>query len=376
MRPFFKIVCSTSIATVMGLTAASAIAQTTTSAEPVRIGFTSATKTLLGSQMLKGAQYAATQINASGGILGRKVELVVYDTALNPAEGSNVAQRLVTENKVKFVAGEISSTVAFAMTPIFKRADVLFMAGIPKHPDITAKGYDKLFRLNSTTAMDALALKPILDARYSGKKVALLNENTDFGLDGRKHLQAIFNMPGQIVFDETYDVTQADFSALVTNMRRSKADVLCITGTNPEHYGNVIRMAAEIGFKPSICLMPGILYPGALKITGPAAEGAVSADIYVPSLDNPINKTFVEGYKKAQGDEPDKGVEIGYESIHLLAAGMAAAKTTDDPGKVAVALKAGTWQTPRGQLHFSKDGQANGVYSQLIVRGGRIAINN
>lgn len=376
MRPFLKIVCLAATSTVMGLTAAPVMAQTGVGAEPVRVGFTSATKTLLGSQMLKGAQYAAAQINASGGILGRKIELVVYDTALNPAEGSNVAQRLVTENKVKFVAGEISSTVAFAMIPIFKRANVLFMAGIPKHPDITAKGYDKLFRLNSTTEMDAQALKPVLEARFSGKKVALLDENTDFGLDGRKHLQAIFNKPGQIAFDETYDVTQADFSGLVANMRRSKADVLCISGTNPEQYGNVIRMAAEIGFKPSICLMPGILYPGALKITGPAAEGAMSADIYVPSLDNPINKAFVEGYKKAQGNEPDKSVAIGYESITLLAAGMVAAKTTDDPGKVAAALKAGTWQTPRGQLHFSKDGQANGAYTQLIVRDGRIAINN
>ncbi|NPC57916.1 ABC transporter substrate-binding protein [Caenimonas soli] len=365
----------TAAAVTMALIAGTASAQAASNAEPIKIGFTSATKTLLGSQMLKGAQYATTQLNAAGGVLGRKVELVVYDTALNPAEGSNVAQRLVTENKVKFVAGEVSSTVAFAMIPTFKRAGVLYMAGIPKHPDVTTKGYDRLFRLNSTTEMDARALKPVLIARFPGKKVALFNENTDFGLDGRKHLKAIFNEPGQIVFDETYDISQSDFNAVVTNMRRSKADVLCITGTNPEHYGNVIRMAAEIGFKPSICLMPGILYPGALKITGPAAEGAVSADIYVPSLDNPVNKAFVEGYKKAHGDEPDKSVAIGYESITLLAAAMIAAKTAEDPGKVAEVLKAGTWQTPRGGVRFAQDGQANGAYALLTVRDGRIAVS-
>lgn len=341
--------------------------------EPIKIGFTSATKTLLGSQMVKGAQYAVSTINAQGGVMGRKIDLIVYDTALSPAEGSNIAQRLITENKVKFVAGEVSSTVAFAMIPTFKKAGVLYMAGVPKHPDITANGYDKLFRLNSTTKMDADAIRSTLVSRYGTKKVALLDENSDFGLDGRKNLQAIFDKPGQIVFDETYDVTQSDFSAIVTNMRRSNAEVLCITGTNPEHYGNVIRMAAEIGFKPSICLMPGILYPGALKITGPAAEGAISADIYVPGIDNPVNKAFVEGYRKAQnGADPDKSVAIGYESIALIADAMKAAKNTDDPAKVAEALRSQTWKMPRGDLTFAKDGQANGAYTLLVVKGGQI----
>lgn len=343
------------------------------SAEPLKIGFTSATKTLLGSQMVKGAQYAAATINEQGGVLGRKVELVVYDTALSPAEGSNIAQRLVTENKLKFIAGEVSSTVAFAMIPTFKKAGVLYMAGVPKHPDITGNGYDRLFRLNSTTQMDADAIRPTLTARFGNKKVALLDENSDFGLDGRKNLQSVFNKPGQIVFDETYDVTQSDFSALVTNMKRSNADVLCITGTNPEHYGNIIRMAAEIGYKPSICLMPGILYPGALKITGAAAEGAISADIYVPSIDNPVNKAFVDGYRKANGGaDPDKSVAIGYESITLIADAMKIAKTTDDPAKVAQALRSQTWKMPRGDLTFAKDGQANGAYTLLVVRDGRI----
>ena len=350
--------------------ATSSVAQ---AAEPLKIGYTSSPKTLLGSQMLKGAQYAVASLNAEGGVLGRQIELISYDTALSPAEGSSIAQRLVTENKVKFVAGESSSTVAFAMIPAFRKAGVLFMAGLPKHPDVTANGYDRLFRLNSTTQMDADAIRPALLSRFAGKKVALLNENSDFGLDGRKQLRAIFDKPGQIIFDETYDVSQSDFSALVTNMRRSKAEVLCITGTNPESYGNVIRMAAEIGFKPSVCLMPGILYPGALKITGPSAEGALSADIYVPTLDNPLNVAFVQGYRKVQGSDPDKSVAVGYESITVLAAAMVAANSTDDAGKVAQALKTGTWQTPRGKLTFAKDGQANGAYTLLTVRNGQIA---
>jgi branched-chain amino acid transport system substrate-binding protein len=342
--------------------------------EPIKIGFTSATKTLLGSQLYKGAQYAADTINAEGGVLGRKIELIVYDTALNPSEGANVAQRLVNENKVKFVAGEVSSTVAFAMIPVFKKNGVLFMAGLPKHPDVTNGSYDRLFRLNSTTAMDVNAIRSTLTEKFGNKKVALLNENSDFGLDGRKNLRGIFNKPGQIVFDETYDVTQSDFSGLVANIRRSKADVLCITGTTPEHYGNVIRMAAEIGFKPNICLMPGILYPEALKITGPTVEGAVSADIYVPALDNPVNKRFVEGYRKLHKADPDKSVAVGYESILLLANAMTAARTADDPAKVADALRATTWKTPRGDLKFEKNGQANGAYSLLTVRNNQIQI--
>jgi branched-chain amino acid transport system substrate-binding protein len=356
-----------------GLSLAVAFAGAVAQTEPLKIGYTSSPKTLLGSQMLKGAQYAVATLNAQGGVMGRKIDLVTYDTALSPVEGSNIAQRLVTENKVKFVAGESSSTVAFAMIPVLKKAGVLFMAGLPKHPDVTANGYDRLFRLNSTTQMDAEAIKPVLTSKFAGKRVALLNENSDFGLDGRKHLRAIFDKPGQVIFDETYDLAQSDFSGLVTNMRRVNAEVLCITGTNPESYGNIIRMAAEIGYKPSICLMPGILYPGALKITGPAAEGAISADVYVPTLENPTNAAFVQGYRKATGADPDKSVAIGYETIAVLAAAMTAAGTTEDPAKVAEKLKSQSWTTPRGAITFTPQGQANGAYTILTVRNGQIA---
>jgi branched-chain amino acid transport system substrate-binding protein len=340
----------------------------------VNIGVPSATKTLLGSQLVKGAQYAADKINSEGGVLGKKINLIIYDTALSPAEGANIAQRLAVQDKVKFVAGEVSSTVAFAMMPTFRKAGILFMAGVPKHPDVTATGYDRLFRLNSTTQMDVNAFKPELVRRFGDRKIALLNENSDFGLDGRKNLEAVFAKPGQVVFNETYDVTQSDFNGLVANMRRSNAGALCITGTNPEQYGNIVRMAAEVNFKPAICLMPGILYPGALKIIGPASEGAISADIYVPSLDNPLNKTFVEGYRKKHNADPDKSVAIGYEGVALLAQAMVAAKTVDDAGKVAQTLHGRSWQTPRGTLSFGKDGQATGAYSILTVKNGKIEI--
>lgn len=339
---------------------------------PVKIGFPGAHKVFIGAQLLKGAQLATAMINEKGGVLGgRKIELVVYDTGFSPAEGVSAVQRLITENGVKLITGELASTVAYAEIPVIRAANALFMPSLPKHPGITKTGYDKIFRVNSTTQMDIDAFRPILLERFADKKVALITENGEAWIDSRNSLRAIFNKPGQIVFDDLYELQQGDYTALVTNAKRSGAEMMCVTGTTPEHYANIIRAAGEIGFRPQICLVPGILFPGAVDIAGEAMEGAVSADVYVPNLDNPANKEFVAAFQKTHRAKPDKGVALGFESIWVLAQAVDKAKG-DDPAAVAKVIRETTWQVPRGEVRYSEDGQASTKHYVMTVKKGRI----
>lgn len=341
--------------------------------QPVKIGFPGAHKVFIGAQLLKGAQLAARMINEEGGVLdGRPIELVVYDTGFSPAEGVNAVQRLINEDGVMLITGELSSTVAYAEIPIIQTAGALFMPSLPKHPGITRTGYDRIFRVNSTTGMDIDAFRPILLERFGDKSIALITENSEAWIESRKGLREIFDRPGQIVFDDLYELQEGDYTALVTNVRRSGAEVLCITGTTPEHYANIIRSAGEIGYRPHICLVPGILFPGAVDIAGEAMEGAVSADVYVPNLDNDMNRKFVAAYEAAHGTKPDKGVALGFESIWVLAKAVDMAGTAEDTAAIAEVIRNTTWEMPRGTVEYDEYGQASSRHYVMTVKDGKI----
>ena len=342
------------------------------SGQPVRIGVLMPTKSLVGKQGHQGAVLAAEMINADGGILaGRKIELVVYDTNFQPAEGVSAAQRLLNQDKIKFIAGEISSTVALAVVQLAQANGALFMAAVPKHPDVTASGYDRVFRLNSTTSMDAKDFDTVLTQQVKPAKVAILAENSDFGRLTIANMRKLFS--DKVVAAETYEMTQNDFSTLVTKVKGSGADLLCIAGSNMEQYGNILRLTQELKLDAKRCLMPGILNSEGVRVAGAAAEGAFSADIYVPSLDNALNKRFVAAYQEKFKVTPEKIELLGFESIWLIAKAMQKAGTADDTAKVAKLLHDEKWETPRGQLTFDKNGQAqSGPLINLSVKNGKL----
>ena len=354
------------LATMLAALAAGAQAQAS-----VKIGLIAPTKTLVGKQLLQGAQVASELVNADGGILGsRKVELVTYDTAFQPNEGVAVTQRLLTQDGVKVIVGEISSTVALAVLQLVRAANAVFIAAVPKHPDVTKSGYDKAFRLNSTTEMDAEFITA-LKADPNVKKVAVIAENSDFGRATIDQLKA--QLGSRVVMADTYEMTQSDFSTLVTKAKAAGADTVCVAGSNMEQYGNILRLEDEMKLDARRCVMPGILNSRGVQIAGKGGEGAFSADIYVPTMQNPMNKRFVAAYEAKFKETPEKIEELGFESVWLAAQAMQKAGTADDTAKIAQALHVNTWDTPRGRVSFDATGQASaGALLKLVVKGGKL----
>ncbi len=337
----------------------------------IRIGLISPSKSLVGKQLLQGAELAADLVNADGGVLGgRKLKLVPYDTAFQPNEGVSSAQRLITQDGVKIIVGEVSSTVGLAVLQVARASNVLFIAAVPKHPDLTKSGYDKVFRLNSTTEMDGEFLAE-LGADTKVQKIAIIAENSDFGratVDGMKA-----RMGSRVVMAETYEMNQSDFSTLVTKAKASGADTVCVAGSNMEQYGNILRLQDELRVAARRCVMPGILNSKGVQIAGKGAEGAFSADIYVPTLPGALNKRFVDAYVAKYKETPEKIEMLGFESVWLTAMAIAKAGTSDDVTRLAQTLRGNTWQTPRGAVKFDAAGQASsGGLIPLSVTGGKL----
>lgn len=353
--------------------AQAAITLPAAAAEDFPIGLIMPIKTILGQQSVDAAGIAVDMINENGGVLdGRKIKLVVYDDNYSAPEGAAAAQRLIDQDNVKFMGGNYSSTVALAIIAVAQAADALYMAAMPKSTDVAKTGYKAAFQLNTTAEEDGAALKRIFE-KVAPKTVAYVGENTDFGRQFGDFVKVLTEEAGgQVVYSDFYDTKQSDFNSLVTLAKASGADTFVTMGGVVEQYANVVRTAADLGYKPrNIILGPGTMNNNAIKLAGEAAEGALSVDIYLPSFDNPLNEKFVAAYKAKFGVEPEKTEMLSFETVWLIASAINKAGT-DDVATVARTLLENSWETPRGTIRFADNGRVDASASIVTIKDGKI----
>lgn len=341
---------------------------------PIKIGLLMPLKSVIGRQGQQGADLAAEMLNEQGGLPGgRKIELVAYDTNFSAVEGVSAAQRLINQDKVQFIAGEISSTPALAVLQIARASNALYMVAVPKHPDITKSGYGRVFRLDTTLDGDAGYTDRYLDEKIKPQKLALVAENSDYGrysIDSAKK-----HFGGRFVAGETFELTQNDFTTLMSKVKASGADTVCVVAGKPEQAAAALRAMSTLGLQARRCMAMGVLNAQSVQLAGDAAEGAFGSDIYTATLANPLNEQFVKRFRAKYGNTPEKIEELGFESVWLVGKAIAAAGTATDTEKVADVLHKGTWPTPRGDVSFDQGGQALAKrYVDFVVKGGKLIV--
>lgn len=336
--------------------------------DPVKIGFLVPIRTMLGEQASVAAEVAVEMINADGGVLdGRPLELIPYDDGNSPVESVSGVQRLIDAEGVNIILGPYGSTQALAVLPVASAEEVLYLPVASKHPDTTASGYDKLFRFNSTVAMDGEILSKYMQD-LDPEAIAFIGDNNETGRAYLSGLRSFFpdDPDNRVVFDQFYDSSSSDFSGIVTSAKASGADTLYLAGINVEQYGNVLRVAKELNWTPeNIILAPGILNARAVEIADGGAEGAISTDIYVPSIETDMNARFVAAYEERVGYQPEKLEMLWFEGVIALAQAIETAGTAEDVDAIAEVMHTDTFETPRGDLNFDETGQA--LSSPFIV---------
>jgi len=359
------------IALLSALTVAAS--QTMAQTGPIKIGVLMPLKSVIGKQGAQGAELAAELINEQGGVLGRRVELVVYDSNFSAVEAVSAAQRLINQDKVQFIAGEIGSTPALAVLQVARAANVLFMISVPKHPDLTKSGYGRVFRLNTTLDEDATYFDTWLQNKVKPKKLIIVAENTDYGRYTIESSKKRFG--AQYGGAELFEQTQNDFTTVMTKVKASGADVACIVAGKPEQAAAALKAMAQLGVQAQRCTAVGVLNAQSVALAGNAAEGAFGADIYSAEGRAPVNQLFVKRFQAKHGNRPEKIEALGFEAVWLVAKGIAAAGTATDTEKVASALHQGTFQTPRGEIRFDQGGQAQArQYIHFVVKDGKLLV--
>lgn len=361
-----KIVC-------LGLAAAFiASAFTAASAQPVRIGFHAPLTGLAasdGKTAHQGAELAVEQINARGGIAGRKIELVVQDDQTKAEQAVPLANKFVGDGLKLVISGSYSGPTR-AAAGVFQQAKIPYISSYAIHPDITRTG-NFVFRTSFTGEIQGKAAAKLIGVGLKQKKVTLITLNNDFGQSlaaGFKEVAASFGLT--IASEYTYAMADRQFGSIVASVKRDAPDVLYISG----YFFNGGPLVAQLragGVTAQIVGTEGFDTHNFITIAKDAAEGVIITTSLDRDSTQPEMKAFVEQYEK-RFNVPSEMVAASTHTAVLIAAAAMTAAGTDDAGKIRTAIAATKdFPAATGRITFNALGEVYKAAQIQVVKAGK-----
>jgi len=294
----------------------------------------------LGEFAQMGIQLAAEEINAAGGVLGRKIELVMEDS-VNPQTGSAKAERLIERDKVAMIIGEISSATALAIGQVANRTKTVFINTGANSDALRGESCNPfMFHIEAANSMMVRAVGQYLKSEnmIQGKKWYSLTADYAFGHDlFRVAKQFVSENGGEFVGEELVPTDATDFSPYLLKIRQARPDVVA-SNLAGNQITNFIKQYAEYGLDFPIC---GFGFDTA--VAWGAGEGNFSGIwplIWHHLVDTPASKKFVEGFKAKFGKLPENQAWGDYNALKIVAQSFEELKSTD-PQKLAEHLRKG-----------------------------------
>ncbi len=328
----------------------------------------------IGEQMKRGAVMAVEDINAKGGVLGKKLALEIADDACDPKQAVAAANDVVRK-KVVFVAGHYCSSSSIPASAVYNEAGILQMTPASTNPALTddaaKKGWNNVFRVcGRDDAQGAVAGKHLAD-HYKGKKIAIIHDKTAYGKGLADETKKAANKLGATeAMYEAINQGDKDFSALVSKMKQANIDVIYFGGYQTEA-GLIVRQSRDQGLKATLIGGDALVTEEFWKITGPAGEGTLMT--FAPDPRKvPAAKAVVDKFT-AQGYNPEGYTLYTYAAIQAFAAAAEKNKSLklDD---LSTALHAMTIPTVIGPLSWDKKGDITDPnYVFYIWKAGKYA---
>ena len=377
MRFEFKVL---SASVLLSFAAASAYA-----ADPIKIGvagpYTGGSSSM-GVSMRDGVRLAAEEINKSGGVLGRQIQLVERDDEAKNERGVQIAQELINKEKVAATVGYINTGVALASQRFYQDAKIPVFNNVAtgsvithqfKAPEFT-ESY--VFRNAAHDMIQAPMIVEEAVGRRGFKKVAILADSTNYGQLGREDLEKALTAKGiKPVAVEKFNIKDVDMTAQLLKAKEAGAEAVLTYGIGPE-LAQIANGMTKLGWKVPIIGSWTLSMANYIDNSGKNGDGAIMPQTFIQDPNTPKRKAFIDAYLakfKPKNDRIDSPVSAaqGYDSIYLLAAAFKQAGSTDGV-KVREALE--NLQTPvEGVVMtydkpFTKDDH-DAITANLVVMG-------
>ncbi|HTB21982.1 MAG TPA: ABC transporter substrate-binding protein [bacterium] len=324
-----------------------------------------------GQTTHEGIVMAVEQINAAGGIKGKKVVLITEDDQGKPEQAALVAEKLLTEDQVHALIGEVASSNSLAVAPIAQRAQIPMISPSSTNAKVTEQG-DFIFRVCFIDSFQGkVAAKFAFNSLKARTAAVFRDEKSDYSLGLADVFTREFEAAGgKIVADKAYMGGDVDFKAQLTSLRDAKPDLIYVPGYYSE-VGLIARQARAIGLKQPLLGGDGWESEELYKIGGAALENCYFTNHCAPDSPDKVVRDFVAAYEARWKHEPGALAMLGYDAVNVLAAAIARAPDLRGPS-LRDALAA-TKDFPGVTGSISMDADRNAVKSAVIlqIKGGR-----
>jgi branched-chain amino acid transport system substrate-binding protein len=288
-----------------------------------------------GQSTHNGIMMAADEVNAAGGINGRKVKILSEDDQSKQEEAANAVTKLISQNNVVAVLGEVASSASIAAAPICQSNKVPMITPSSTNDEVTRKG-DYIFRICFTDSYQGEYQAVFADQWCSmnnkPKSVAmLLDVKSDYSQGLAKVLTAKFTaLGGKIVGTQSYANGDSDFRSQLTAIKATNPSLLYVPGYYTD-IGQIATQARDLGITVPILGGDGWESPKLIEIGGKALEGCFYTNHYFYGDPAPVVANFVQKYKDRYGQTPDSLAALGYDAMKTLADAMKRASKLDGP---------------------------------------------
>ncbi len=355
------------VVTAVLLVTAPALAQ-----ETIKIGFfapITGPAAADGASAQHAVELAVKEVNAAGGIRGKKVELIVYDDRFSPQEAVAIANKLIEKDQVAGVVSGSYSGPTRVTAPIFAKAGVPMVAGYAVHPDVTKAG-ESNFRNGFLGEVEGGAAGEYAVKVLKSKTPAVIYMDNDFGREiSAGFIKRAEKLGATIVARQVYKFPgEKDFRPFLTRIKEAKPDLIFAAGYYNEA-ALIVRQAKELGITVQILGEEGFDSPKFIELAGKDAEGVIIATNLDRDDPRPVVQNFLKNYKQAYNYDPDMVGASSYDAFKVLVAAIEKAGT-DRKAVIKALMETRDYNGLTGKLtRFVKGEVIKPVQFQIVKDG-------
>ncbi|MGA2514990.1 MAG: ABC transporter substrate-binding protein [Thermodesulfobacteriota bacterium] len=314
-------------------------------------------------------EIAMEEINAKGGVKGKKIVLVFEDSQGKPEVARSIAEKLIDVKKQPVIFGEYSSSCSKAIAAVAEERKTPYLVVTGATDDITQQNYKYVFRLNPTNAYYASGLISFFKEVVKPMSIAILYESSDFGTSGAEDMvKQAEKFPMKVLTKEQYEKGAVDFKPILSKVKSEKPDVIYMVSYVMDA-SLLMRQIKELRIDAKLYAggAAGFAIPEFIQSAKEAAEYVVTATLWSPQVVYPGAKEFAEKYKKLYQDYPSYHGAEAYSALYIIKDVLTRAKSWTPDG-IRVAMKGTNMVTAFGPIRFEdKAGYTNQNFMDTLV---------
>ncbi|MBI4516018.1 MAG: ABC transporter substrate-binding protein [Deltaproteobacteria bacterium] len=339
-------------------------------ADEIRIGeygsLTGGTATF-GTSTHEGVLLALTEINAGGGLLGKRVTVITEDDQSKPEEAVTAVLKLIKQNQVVAVVGEVASSRSLAAAPVCQANKIPMLSPSSTNPKVTQVG-DYIFRACFIDPFQGSTMAKFAINTLKVRRLAILTDTkNDYSVGLTQFFRdTVKSLGGEIVAEESYGEGDIEFKAQLTAIKAVNPEAIYVPGYYTE-CALIARQARELGLTATLLGGDGWDSPKTAEIGGKAVDGTYFTNHYSADEQRPEVQKFIADYRAAYGGKvPDAMAVLGYDAMRMLAAAIARAGSSDGPA-IRAALAA-TKDFPGVSGRITIDGERNARKAIVVLK--------